>query len=645
MNTTPYASGSLYVGDLHPDVSESVLYDVFREVGPIVSIRVCRDSITRKSLGYGYVNFQNPADAELALDTLNYTAVNGVPMRIMWSQRDPSVRKSGIGNVFIKNLDKSIDNKALYDTFSAFGNILSCKVETENVKVKNEQGEEEVVVQSNGYGFVHFETQEAAEQAIAKVNNMLLNGKQVYVGPFIRRGERLKVISSDSQFTNIFIKNLDKSTDEEKLRDIFGRFGEIQSAVIMKDDKSGSKGFAFVNFTDHESAAKCVEDMNDADVAGKKLYVGRAQKKVERQAQLRDKYERMKQERMTKYQGVNIYVKNLDDTVDDDRLRIEFEKFGEITSAKIMRDEKGTSKGFGFVCFTSPDDANKAIVEMSNKMVGTKPLYCAFAQRKDQRRQQLEQQYSRRPIVPGPQMAPMGFPQGGPPMGFYPPPGMVPNMPNQRPPTGYPYPQMGGAIKHQPRWFPQNQQGGGRGFPGPQPTMVGGPQNLPQQPTYAQVGRNAPQGRGRGAPQGKQQPNVVVANQQQGGAPHNRQNARGGAYKFAPNARNRPQNEVQNAPQPIHQQSPQQPEDDVFNSENLADLPESKQKNILGERLYPLVERVQPDLAPKITGMLLDMEVSDIIHLIEAPDALSNKINEAVEVLEKHARTEQAQEE
>merc|ERR1711939_455572 len=247
--TTPYASASLYVGDLHTEVTEALLCDIFNAVGPVASIRVCRDAVTRRSLGYAYVNFHMMVDAERALDTMNYTMIKGRPIRIMWSHRDPSIRKSGKGNIFIKNLDKSIDNKMLYDTFCTFGNILSCKI------AYDEQG------RSKGYGFVHYETEEAAETAIEKVNQKMLKDKIVYVGKFKRKVDREgEVGGSERKFTNIFVKNLDESVSEEEIRTIFGAYGEITSLAVMKNEEGASKGFAFINFQDFDAAKNAVDN-------------------------------------------------------------------------------------------------------------------------------------------------------------------------------------------------------------------------------------------------------------------------------------------------------------------------------------------------------------------------------------------------
>ena len=65
--------------------------------------------------------------------------------------------------------------------------------------------------------------------------------------------------------------------------------------------------------------------------------------------------------------------------IDDEKLREAFTPFGNISCAKVMIDDKGTSKGFGFVCFANQEEATKAVSEMNGHLLGNKPLYVALS--------------------------------------------------------------------------------------------------------------------------------------------------------------------------------------------------------------------------------------------------------------------------
>lgn len=239
-----------------------------------------------------------------------------------------------------------------------------------------------------------------------------------------------------------------------------------------------------------------------------------------------------------------------------------------------------------------------------------KPLYVAMWQPREDRRQFLQRQHlSKRgngPMAMAGRMMPpmaMGYGQMGPgaPMNMYPPAG--PGGPRgafQRPVYG------------------QRMGGPGRGG-----------YNMPAGPGYmygAQM-MQAPRGGPRGQPM------------QRGGPRNNRgprsqmqSQGRPGQFQMTQQARNMP------PPVPPQQQQQQQQQDmatmGALTPAALAAASPADQKNMIGERLYPLVHSEQPDLAGKVTGMLLDgMETAELLHLLEAPDALRSKIHEAMEVL------------
>merc|ERR1719389_646746 len=70
------------------------------------------------------------------------------------------------------------------------------------------------------------------------------------------------------------------------------------------------------------------------------------------------------------------------------------------------------------------------------------------------------------------------------------------------------------------------------------------------------------------------------------------------------------------------------------NPSSLANAPPGMQKQMLGEKIFPMISRIHPEMAGKITGMMLEMDNSELLMLIESPDQLKGKVDEALRVLE-----------
>jgi len=208
-------ASSLYVGDLHPDVTEQMLDKKISTCGRIFSIRVCRDRVSGRSLGYAYVNFRRKLDAQRAKATFNFDKIKGHSIRIMWCQRDRALRDSGIANVFVGNLDKRIEHRELHEFFSAFGQILSCKI------ASDANG-------SKGYGYVQFTKVEDANRSIEICNGLYLKDNKIRVCNFIPREVRLLYQSRNKrtntqipQETNISSTHVEQRVKKEQPQGAF----------------------------------------------------------------------------------------------------------------------------------------------------------------------------------------------------------------------------------------------------------------------------------------------------------------------------------------------------------------------------------------------------------------------------------------
>ena len=187
-----------------------------------------------------------------------------------------------------------------------------------------------------------------------------------------------------ASFTNVLVRNIREDVTDEQLAAAFAGCGKIMSAVVHRDANGKSKRHGFVNFELPEAAVKCIEQFNDSEslaMLGDRIQVLQHLKRSEYHRQRAFTHN-------APFQGTNLYVKYLDDNVTDDKLRDMFAGCGQVVFAKVEMDkEKGISKGFGYVNFSTPEEATKAVTEMNGKTVGTKPLYVCLHMSREQRLQ------------------------------------------------------------------------------------------------------------------------------------------------------------------------------------------------------------------------------------------------------------------
>jgi len=170
------------VGGLDEKVNEAMLWELFVQGGPVMNVHMPKDRVTTLHQGYGFVEFLGEDDADYAIKIMNMIKLYGKPIRV--NKASAHQKNLDVGaNIFIGNLDPEVDEKLLYDTFSAFGVILT----TPKIQRDPDTGN------SKGFAFINYASFEASDAAIEAMNSQYLCNRAITISYAFKKdakGER-----------------------------------------------------------------------------------------------------------------------------------------------------------------------------------------------------------------------------------------------------------------------------------------------------------------------------------------------------------------------------------------------------------------------------------------------------------------------
>ncbi|XP_019867432.1 ELAV-like protein 3 isoform X2 [Aethina tumida] len=331
---------NLIVNYLPQTMTQEEIRSLFSSIGEVESCKLIRDKVTvpgvitsplltGQSLGYGFVNYHRPEDAEKAINTLNGLRLQNKTIKVSYAR--PSSEAIKGANLYVSGLPKNMTQQDLEALFSPYGRIITSRILCDNITENQKIGmdfmsddEKDItdscVGLSKGVGFIRFDQRLEAERAIQELNGTIPKGStepitvkfannpsnnnkaipplaayltpqatRRFAGPIHHPTGRFRYsplagdLLANSMLPGsamngsgwcIFVYNLAPETEENVLWQLFGPFGAVQSVKVIRDLQTNKcKGFGFVTMTNYDEAVVAIQSLNGYTLGNRVLQV------------------------------------------------------------------------------------------------------------------------------------------------------------------------------------------------------------------------------------------------------------------------------------------------------------------------------------------------------------------------------------
>ncbi|XP_074302095.1 oligouridylate-binding protein 1B-like [Silene latifolia] len=266
----PSTCRSVYVGNIHPQVTEASLQEVFASSGPVEGCKLVR----KEKSSYGFVHYYDRRYASMAIMTLNGRHLFGQPIKVNWaytsSQREDT---SNHFNVFVGDVSPEVTDAMLFACFSVYPSCSDAKVMWDQKSGR-----------SRGFGFVSFRNQQDAQSAINELTGKWLGSRQIRCNwatkgatsgddkPSTEAKSMVEWTNGSSedgkentnseapennpQYTTVYVGYL---PHEATQLDLHRHFYQLGAGTIEEVRVQRDKGFGFVRYSTHAEAALAIQ--------------------------------------------------------------------------------------------------------------------------------------------------------------------------------------------------------------------------------------------------------------------------------------------------------------------------------------------------------------------------------------------------